>query len=416
MSPPARPWPLSFTLYRGMTGLLSGHLSRMALRRHGAMGASPERGPERLGQAGIERPEGPLVWINAASLGEVRAAQAVIGALGPVNTLLTTTTKTGAARAASTLPPTGFHQYAPLDTGAAMGRFLGHWRPDLAIFIESEVPMRAVDRLAVVGTPMAWMNVRPSRTRARFPGLFAAAMDRMALITAQDRATEAELRALGMRDAAFGGTFDLKAMAPPPLADRDALAAIRSALGDRPAWLVVSAHPDEAAVLAEAHRQVRAARPGAALILVPRHPERSDAFLSALSDLTVGRRSLGDLPDGDVYLADTFGEAGTFLTAAPFAVIGGTFAEIGGHSPAEAIAMGRPILHGPSTGAHDAAFAALRASGAARMARDPAALASMVVDWLGAARASASEAAARAGASARAPLPGLAARLAALLP
>ena len=401
MTPTPRPWPLSFHLYRALTGGLSGHLGRTAARRHAAMGAAPGRLRERLGQATLPRPEGPLVWINAASLGEVRAASTIVAALGDTPILLTTTSQTGADRALSEWPPTTQHQFTPLDTNQAMTAFLTHWHPDLAIFIESEVPMRAVDMLEMRGTPMAWLNVRPSQTRARFPKLFAAAMDRMAFVSAQDPATAAELRRLGLRDAQDGGTIDLKALAPPPRVDAVAAEALQTDLAGRAVCLALSIHLSEASILSRAWSAVMEARPDACLIVAPRYPDDGPDIARAFDRWSVRWRSRSEPATSPIYLADTMGEVGTLLSLASFAIIGGTLADEGGHSPAEALAHHRPVIHGPHEGPHSAAFSVSGAQGAARVVRDADQLSVAILEWLDPAKRAAADAAVHALASKR---------------
>ncbi len=381
--PTAKRWPLSYHLYRFVTFCAAPLLHRFAGKRHRAMGCAADRLGERFGHASLPRPQGSLVWINAASMGELRATIAVATAMPDAQLLITTTSQSGAEMVSRQFPPNCMHQFAPLDTGAAAARFLDYWRPDLALFVESDLPLRVIDRLARAGVRMGILNARPSRTRNRFPGLSAAVLSRMALATSQDQDTAAQLIGLGLPEQRHVMVTDLKTLAPPPRPDPQAVAALRNQISGRPVWLAMSAHPEEVEQLLAAHRRLLRDRPDLLLLLAPRHPDAMPRFEGVLNGLTARRRSRGEeIGDAQVYFADTLGEAGTLFAVAPFAVICGTFADLGGHSPAEALAAGLPVLRGPHVGNHAAAFERAEKCGAARVASDTQALASAVADWL----------------------------------
>ncbi len=103
----------------------------------------PDRHAERYGRASAPRPSGFLAWFHAASVGEVNAALPVIDAIArerpDIRLLLTTATVTSARLARERLPKGAIHQFVPLDRQSYIRRFLAHWRPDLAVLVESEI-------------------------------------------------------------------------------------------------------------------------------------------------------------------------------------------------------------------------------------------------------------------------------------
>lgn len=388
-------WPVSFLFYNGLTRMAAPVLAKLARSKHREMGAPADRLNERFGIANHSRPEGKLVWVNAASLGELRAALPIIERLRAVTVLVTTTTQSSAEMAASTLPDGAIHQFAPLDTPTAIASFLAHWRPDLAVFMESDILIRAVDRQAQQDVPMAVLNARPSTTRDRFPGLFAAVFSRMSLVTAQDERTVEALGRIGVDRQDIAAVCDLKSIARPPRADADNVGQLASSLANRPVWLAMSLHPEEGAFVAETHKILCQSVPDAALIIAPRHPAKAQGFAQYLTGVTTAWRSQGQNPDtASVYIADTLGEAGTLFAVAPFALIGGTLAQIGGHSPQEALNSGRPVLFGDHPGHHAAAFHAAEAAKAALQVKTPEDLAQKVQEWLDPAKRKAAETAA----------------------
>ncbi|EYD71278.1 3-deoxy-D-manno-octulosonic acid transferase [Limimaricola hongkongensis] len=208
----------------------------LARRVHRGQSSDPARLGERLGRATLPRPEGSLVWINAASVGEVASmadlARDLMAAGHPV--LITTTTTTGGARARRI--DGALHQYQPLDTARATRRFLDHWRPALACFVEGDLWPRLLHETAARSVPMALLNARPSRSRMRAPRISAALLSRFDLVTTQSEAVRAEITHLGVDPARVLAPGDLKAAAAPPSADTDRLADLRSAFGGAPLW------------------------------------------------------------------------------------------------------------------------------------------------------------------------------------
>lgn len=309
---------------------------------------------ERYGRAGRARPNGPLVWIHAASVGETNAVLPLVRriAAGGTTVLLTTITVTSAEIAARQLPPGALHQYAPLDIVPFVDRFLAGWRPDLALFVESELWPVMTLRLKALGIAQIRVNARMSeRSFARWRKLRAARplFEGTTLALAQSEGDALRLRALGLPEVRSVG--NLKFDVPPPGADPEALAAVSAMMAGREIFVAASTHEGEETIVAAAHRNLRARRPHLLTVIAPRHPVRGAALRDALAagGLAVALRSRGEpvTPETDIYLADTLGELGLFYRLAPVALVGGTLVPVGGHNPIEAARLDTAILHGP---------------------------------------------------------------------
>ena len=344
-------------LYRAAT-TLAGPAVRVYLMRRRARGKEdPERFGERLGRAGRARPAGPLVWIHAASVGESLSVLPVIerlcGGDRGVAVLLTTGTVTSARLMADRLPKGAFHQFVPVDRAAYVRRFLDHWRPDLAIWMESEFWPNLIVDCAARKTPMLLLNGRVSNrswTRwRRHPGLIGSLLSRFALCLGQSPRDAERLDRLGAPAAKCVG--NLKYAVPPLPADEPALAAFTEALGVRPRWVAASTHSGEEEICARVHRRLRERHPDLLTILAPRHPERGAAIADTLTaeGHLVARRSLGAaiVPETDIYLADTLGELGLLFRLGHVAFIGKSLVPGGGQNPLEAARLARPVLFGP---------------------------------------------------------------------
>src|SRR5215831_16547270 len=133
--------PLTLRAYALLTAAATPLVPHLLKRRMRRGKEHPQRLGERRGETTVRRPAGTLVWVHGASVGELAAAIPLIGRLraGPHNVLVTTGTVTSAAFAAERLPPGVIHQFVPLDAPAFVKKFLDHWRPDLALFVESDL-------------------------------------------------------------------------------------------------------------------------------------------------------------------------------------------------------------------------------------------------------------------------------------
>ncbi|KAA2214626.1 3-deoxy-D-manno-octulosonic acid transferase [Teichococcus oryzae] len=349
----------------------------------------PERLAERRG-LDAARPEGPLIWLHGASVGEslslIPLMAALVDARPELRLLVTTGTVTSAALLAQRLAPAlrerVIHRFVPLDVPRWAATFLDGWRPDAAVFVESELWPNILAALAERNIPAALVNARLSPRSARAwrwaPGLARRMLGSYRLVVAQSEEDAARLRALGAVDAACWG--HLKAAAEPPPADPAALAALRRAVGRRPVFLAASTHPGEEAAALAAHRLARASLPDLLTVIVPRHPQRGEEVAELIAPLPFARRSQGALPapEHDIYLADTLGELGLFFRLAGVALVGATLVPKGGHNPLEPARLRCPILLGPHTGHVEAMAAALVDGGGALRVTDAATLAEAI--------------------------------------
>lgn len=344
---------------------------------------------EKLGRITVARPEGRLIWVHAVSVGEGLSVLPLLRALGARaggHVLLTCTTVTAMELMQARVPERVIVQYLPLDLPAPVARFLAHWRPDVAVMVESEFWPRLIHATHARGIPLVLANARMSEKSARawtrVPGLARALLGRFTALAAPDAAMAERLVALGADPARLRVTGTLKRAAERLPVDAGELARLREALGGRPVWLAASTHPGEEAVVAEAHRAVLAVHPDATLILAPRHPARAGEIgdLLAAAGLDVAGRSRGQGPGAQVYLADTLGEMGLWFDLCPIAFVGGSLLPgIGGHNAYEPALHGSAILHGRHVGNFADLYARLDAAGGAQPVADSGAMAAVVL-------------------------------------
>jgi 3-deoxy-D-manno-octulosonic-acid transferase len=321
---------------------------------------------ERRGVSAKGRPHGPLVWLHGASVGELISVLPLIERIHAreVNLLVTSGTVTSGGLAEQRLPRDVIHQFVPIDVPYFVRRFLDHWEPDLALFVESELWPNIMIETSRRAVPMILINGRLSANSFRrwqhAPATIGDLLRRLDLCLARTPADAERLSELGARHVVTTG--DLKLDGPAPPADRDKLAALQRAVAGRPLIAAASTHEGEEAAMVDAHLKLRANFPNLLTVIAPRHPERGEsvAELARAAGLAARLRSRGELPDAatEIYIADTVGELGLIYRLAPIVFIGGSLIKHGGQNPIEPAKLGATILHGP----HVANFAEIYAA------------------------------------------------------
>ncbi len=372
--------PFGLMLYRAASSA-GGPLARALLKRRLEAGKEDaSRLAERFGETARARPEGRLCWIHGASVGESLSVLPLVDRLTArepgLSILVTTGTVTSARLMAARLPERAFHQFIPVDHPGFGRRFLRHWRPDMALFVESEFWPNLLLETRRTAPFMALVNGRVSprsfATWMKRPRSIRYLLSQFDLLMGQDRQNAERLSALSDRKIPTYG--NLKNAAAPLPVDEPALAALRKAIGDRPVLLAASTHPGEEEIVLSATRQLVADIPALLVIIAPRHPVRGAeiASLCAAAGFGVARRAAGEgiAPGVTIFVADTLGELGLFYRVAAATFVGGSLVDKGGHNPLEPARLGPAILHGPHAFNFAETYAELRHAGGAALVRN----------------------------------------------
>jgi 3-deoxy-D-manno-octulosonic-acid transferase len=368
--------PMTLRVYQKLSAAVMPLTPALIKRRMKQGKEDPARIGERRGMSRDIRPPGPLVWIHGASVGEVLAAAALIEKLRAlkIRILLTSGTVTSAAIVAKRFPADIIHQYVPYDSPRYVARFLDHWRPSLALFIESDLWPNLILSSAARRLPMVLINGRMSHRSfprwRRMTGTISALLGRFDVCLAQSRVDAERFTTLGSRNVITTGNLKFDVPAPP--ADLAKLERLMSVTRGRPIIVAASTHPGEEEILLDAHRTLVAFFPSLLSVFVPRHPDRGEAIARTImaSGLTVALRSREELPTAktDIYVADTMGELGLFYRLAPIVFMGGSLVEHGGQNPIEAVKLGASIVHGPHVFNFTDVYDALDRAGGAKRA------------------------------------------------
>lgn len=345
------------SLYRLLTDLGAPFISLYLHRRLAAGREDARRFQERLGYASEMRPQGRIIWCHAASVGEAVSLLALIDRLQKMHPdlfiLVTTGTVTSADMLRGRLSDRALHQYMPVDRMPYVTAFLDYWKPDCALWVESELWPNILAGMRARHIPAVLLNGRMSEKSFR-NWRYAKPWIREILSTfhlcltqTEDEKTRFEF--LGARKVQYIG--NLKFAASPLPYNEEQLVALKQAIGNRPLWLIASTHRGEEKLALEAHKKLAASHPGLLTVIVPRHAVRGPEIADLLREqaLPFAQRSKKEpvTPSVAIYLADTMGELGLFYRLSPIAAIGGSFSHLGGHNPIEPAQLGAALILGP---------------------------------------------------------------------
>jgi len=355
-------------VWGGIGWVLAPFLIALVHRRLARGKEIADRRLERIGLSTLPRPDGRLIWLHGASVGETMSLlpvmRAILARTDTVTILMTTATVTAAdlvAREAAQHDGRLLHQFIPFDVTRWVTRFLRHWRPEAAVFVESELWPTMIRQAARRGVRLGLLNARMSerswRTWRRAPALAARIFRSFDWIAARSPEDARRLRDLGAQRVEEHG--DLKQAAPMLAADPVALETIGAAIRGRPLWLAASTHEGEEGVVVEAARLVRQTYPTLLTIVAPRHPERGAALAAEFGNAP--RRALGQLPGPEdaVWIFDTLGEMGLAYRLGDIVFLGNSLpvSQGGGHNPFEPARLGCALATGSKTGNFNAVFA-----------------------------------------------------------
>ncbi len=312
---------------------------------------------ERFAFATLKRPQGEMLWIHAVSVGEANSALIFVDELlkkFPKTTVLfTTTTITSAAVLEPKIKAWQgrvLHQFFPIDSYITAQKFLNYWQPQKIFFVESEIWPNFISVARKMEIATFLVNARMSQ-KTYSHWLFAKkfginVFENFAAIFAQSNEDKDRLQNFSSKEIYFLG--NLKAQANNLKYEKSELRKIGSEIGPRKFWLAASTHKGEEEIVIEAHKKLKKLFPDILTIIVPRHPYRATEIKALLHGINFSQRSEGQkiAPQTEIYLADSLGEMGLFYGLSDVAFVGGSFANVGGHNPFEAIKLNCVVISG----------------------------------------------------------------------
>ena len=311
-----------------------------------------QRIKERYGIASRERNPGKLIWFHAASIGESLSIISLIKEIQKKNNsqiLITTGTRSSAELITKKLNKVIVHQFLPLDNPLFVERFLSFWKPNVGIFVESEIwpnlilkcKNKKIKLIIINGrmTPKSYKrwSLLPKTSKMLF-SCFEECLT-------QNNDSLSFYKNLGIKKVVNAG--NLKFATTQTKLDPLSKKQLGKIFENRKVLVAASTHPGEEDLLADMANKIKALRKDFILIIIPRHPDRN-FFLKnqALESIVLRSKSDKVKKDTSIYIADTLGELELFYSIADFIFIGGSFVNHGGQNPIEASYYGKLIHHG----------------------------------------------------------------------
>lgn len=339
---------------------------------------------ERRGVTHMARPENtPLIWLHAASVGEAQSTLILITHLSKeipnAQFLVTSGTVTSARLMAERLPKNAFHQFYPIDHPQWVENFLNHWKPNLILWMESELWPNMLRAIKARNIPTILVNARLSNKSFYIWRIFSGTAKKLLstfdVILTQTKTDESHFKKLGGSQVIT--TDNIKYSAAPLPYHKAELEALQKAIHKRPCWVYASTHDGEEILAGKIHSALTQKFPDLLTIIVPRHPERRhdiEKICTLMKRPYVFRGEEKQIPkeDTQLYIVDTMGELGLFYKLTNIALIGRSFSNDGGggHNPIEAAQLDCAVLTGPNIQFQKQLFAEMFAVNAAHQMED----------------------------------------------
>lgn len=312
---------------------------------------------ERIGRPALKRPEGKLVWLHGASVGEsvsmLPLIQKIIETYPDIHVMVTTGTVTSADVMNKRLPERAFHQFIPIDNPIFTTRFVKYWHPDVVLWFESEFWPAILSSIRRKNIPLILINGRISNKTFKrwqqFDFLSKELLSCFTLCLGQSEEDAYRLRVLGAKDALCLGNLKYAGL-PLPI-DEEKRNELLTQINNRPLWLASSTHNDEEVKVAKIHQRLLAKFPDLLLIIAPRHPNRGQEITDELHKLNMktALRSANEKITAatNIYIADTIGEMGLWYDIANLVFIGGSLIPHGGQNFIEPSRVRDAVIVGP---------------------------------------------------------------------
>ncbi len=336
-----------YRLYYFISGITE-PIARLYLQQRRRQGKEDiDRTNERLGYPSQLRPEGPLIWCHAPTAAQASAVMPLLQALSHTHQiLLTTSTRISGRIMAKRLPPTVIHQYVPVDLPPICNRFLRHWQPDLALWLENTNWPTLLHMTQSHHIPTILLNARLASAKKVSRPRLLRKFTHIYCLTDHDRS---QFQKISVDNVETTGSLKYAAPPLPPLPKKTK--ALKNEIGRRPTWLAALTHPGEETIIQHVLGDLLTAYPDLLTIIVPHDPARGEKIRLNFetNGFTVCQRSrLEPITDETkIFLGDSYGEMGLYYRLAPLAFIGGTLINAGGHNPLEAALLNTSIISGP---------------------------------------------------------------------
>ena len=313
---------------------------------------------EKFSITSKKRLNGKLIWFHGASVGEILSIVPLIKNYEKkknINQILVTSSTLSSSNVLKKFKfKKTIHQFYPIDNFYLTNKFLKYWRPNAAIFIDSEIWPCMFRNIKKKNIPLILLNARLTRKTfkrwMKFKSFSSKVFKNITTAYPQNLETKSFLKKLKLNKIRYLGNLKFAENHEENL---DKIRhKLKEQLNKKKIWVASSTHQSEELFCAEAHIELKKKVKNLITIIIPRHVHRSQNIISEIENLNlkVSRHSTKpqSLKNTDIYIVDTFGETKKFHKISCSVFLGGSIIYRGGQNPLEAARFGAKILHGPN--------------------------------------------------------------------
>ena len=295
------------------------------------------------------------IWLHGSSVGEILSVIPIINVLEKnkkIKKIILTSSTTSSALIFSKYKfKKTTHIYFPIDTNYLTKKFIKYWKPQIALFIDSEIWPNMFNNLKINNIPIILLNGRITKKSfkrwMKFPYFAKKNFSKISLAMPQNNETSKYLKTLGVKKIKIVGNLKYFGQSK-KLLDKNT----KKLFKNRLIFCAASTHYNEELFIGKIHKELKLKYNNLLTILIPRHANRSNSIANELENIglkIITRSSKQKISKNtDVYIADTYGETSKFYGLSNITFLGGSLVPHGGQNPLEPARMGSYILHGPN--------------------------------------------------------------------
>jgi len=318
----------------------------------------PKRFKEKFAIPSKKRVKGKLIWFHGASVGELLSIIPIIKNYEKdkkINQILITSSTLSSSKILKKFKfKKTVHQFYPIDHFLFTNRFLKFWKPNLVVFIESEIWPYMYKRLQIMNIPLILLNARLTKKTferwLKIKFISKSIFNKITVAYPQNKETNIFLKKLKTNNIKYIG--NLKFIETDEIKQNNKINKLNKMFRDKKIWVASSTHNDEEKFCAKAHIELKRKIENLLTVIIPRHIHRIPKIIEEIKKLNLNyilhSQNLKNLKNVDIYLVDTFGETNKFHKMASSVFLGGSIIKRGGQNPLEAARHGAKILHGPN--------------------------------------------------------------------
>ncbi len=313
---------------------------------------------EKFSFASKKKKPGKLIWFHGASVGELMSVIPLIKYyekkryIGQI--LVTTSTLSSSKLIKKFNFKKTIHQFYPIDHIFFTRKFIKFWKPNLAIFIDSEIWPCMFKNLETKKIPLILINARLTKKTfnrwIKINNFSKYIFNKITVAYPQNRETKNYLKKLNVKK--INSIGNLKFTQNPDENLDEVSKKLKIEFKKKKIWVASSTHKNEELFCAHTHIELKKKFKNLLTIIIPRHIDRVNEILKEIKNLklnaTLHSTKPKNLDNIDIYLVDSFGETKKFHKIASSVFLGGSIIKRGGQNPLEAARFGANIFHGPN--------------------------------------------------------------------